>query len=95
MNAFLVVIRYSMDDIPLLLTSGRDEAMEVAKAVKPTEFRDADKTVLEGNDADAQRVLSLNATDPLAVAIYEFTHGRLTGVVNVQDFVSDEHPART
>lgn len=74
MNAYLVMMRFGMDDIPLLLTSDKAAAIAYAEQCTP-----------ESANA-TQDVLGTDASESLYVDVYEFTNGKLTNSEQIKDF---------
>lgn len=74
MNAYLVVMRCNIDDLPLFLTSDIMEARTFAKQVT------------EEAGANECAILKMDRSDPISVQIWEFTEGRLSKVWKVTDF---------
>ena len=60
---YLVLLRHTMDDLPLYVTSDRPQAEMVAKRVRPTD------------GAKAKAVLGVDASTPVCVGIVTFENG--------------------
>ncbi len=76
MNGFLVMLRHSMDDLPLFLTGDREEAMDFARKVT------------EDSGEHEKEVLRLDASTPISAQVYEFKDGKLCEMVEVVDFTA-------
>jgi hypothetical protein len=74
MNAYLVVLRFPLDDLPLFLTDDEAKAREFAKDVVPEDGE------------DEKRILSLDTSEPCNVSIWRFEDGRLVESELVTDF---------
>jgi len=77
LDGYLVVLRHTMDDIPLLLTSDEQEAIDFAKTVGP-DYGEREKITL-----------NTDCGTPVIVAIYPFLDGKLVGMREVKDFTGD------
>jgi hypothetical protein len=75
---YLVMLRHSEDDIPLRLFNDQESAVEFAK------------TVGEDDGEREKRILSIDATTPICVAIYHFQDGVMESVDVVKDFDGDD-----
>ena len=74
MNAYLVVIRHTCDDIPLLLTNDEQEAMDFAGKVNE-------------DDGEAEKnLLGIDATTPCNASVYHFRDGKLHDHQVIRDF---------
>jgi hypothetical protein len=73
---YLVVVRYVMDDVPILLTSNRDKAFKEAAKL--------DMTVPALHRA--LDVLDVEVGEPLGVDVFTFRNGRITSANIVQEF---------
>jgi hypothetical protein len=71
---YLVVVQYAVDDIPILLTSDRDEAIKVATNA--------------GEHAGDIVLNMFNAPHmpPCRVFIYTFRNGQMVGYEAIKDF---------
>ena len=68
MDGYLVVIRHSCDDIPLLLTGSLAEAMQFASQVD------------EDDGEDEKAFLGIDATTPVCVSVMHFVGGRVAKI---------------
>jgi len=75
---YLVVLRYAMDDFPVLLTDACDEATRVAQTI--------------GWDIpeNVSRVLSIDAGVPCAICIYQFKDGQIVGARHIRSFEDED-----
>lgn len=73
MNCYMVVLRHSHDDLPLLITSDPVEAADFAKAI------------IEDDGENEKQILGIDCCSPSCVAIYRFVGGKLVGWDNVRD----------
>jgi len=70
------MLRHSMDEIPLYLTSNKTDAFEFANNAKPD------------SDQREQGIIGIDATTPINVAVYEFgSDGKLANFDIVKSFV--------
>lgn len=74
MNFFLVVIRHSLDDLPLLATADEAEAMHFAE------------NATEESGTEAAAVLNLDSSTPVNLSIWVFVGGKLTESRLVKEF---------
>ena len=74
MNGYLVVLRHSMDDLPIKLCATIQEAKRVAQNTSADD------------GAGSKDVLKLDSSTPIGVDIWIFTNGMLTGCEQVKDF---------
>jgi hypothetical protein len=73
---YQVVVRYIMDDIPVLLTSSRSKA-----------FREAENLDLMADSLhSALDVIDVEVGEPLGVDVFTFRNGRITSANIVQEF---------
>ena len=75
---YQVVVRHTMDDIPVLLTDSLPVAKKYAATVTPTM-----DGICVGKACD---VLNINATTPVNVSIYTFIDGKLAEWDTVREF---------
>lgn len=77
MNGYLVVIRHTCDDIPLLLTSDEQEAFDFAGKVNE-------------DDGEAEKkLLGIDATTPCNASVYKFSGGKLCDHQVARNFDED------
>lgn len=74
MNCFLVMLRHSEDDLPLLVTSDGAEAVDYAKRVLPDDGEDVKAT------------LGIDASTPLCVWVYQFAAGKIVLATLIKEF---------
>ena len=74
MNAYLVMLRHTHDDVPLFLTVSRVEALELAR------------NVTEEDGANECKIIGIDATTPCGVWVYTFDGARLAKAEQIQDW---------
>lgn len=80
MNGYLVVLRHSIDDLPLMLLPTHEEAMAAAQLVQP-------------NDGEnVKQMLSIDARTPICVWVYSFADGLVTAAELVKEFAAESEP---
>ena len=74
MDAYLVMLRHGMDDIPMLLTAVESEAIEFAERLGP-------------NSGEREKIeLGIDASMPNCVDVYRFVGGKLCGMNRIKTF---------
>lgn len=81
MDGYLVVLRHSMDDLPLMLLSSHDEAVGAATVVQP------------GDGENVKSLLSIDASTPICVWVYSFRGGQMVEAEKVKEFAEESSAA--
>jgi len=68
MTTYLAVVRFTMDDIPILVTDSKSEAINALQTINTNEL------------ADIQETLETDVSQWVCGAVYHFTDGMPTGV---------------
>jgi hypothetical protein len=73
-KVYLVVMRYRLDDIPILTTTDPDEAFAAVRKAR------------ENAGDYAAEILGLDVADPIGVSILAFKNGKLIASEMVKEF---------